>query len=498
MARKDAALAMRADRVGDSWQALSMTISYADFAENISQHLAESGKHAVGIRAVRSAELKKDLSAFVSPAQASWLEATGWKAKPGSHALLPGENGVAGVILALGDEEPGPAAALQLGSLAAGLPEGAYALNDFPGAPDDAVLAWLMGAYSFRRYLTDEPRKVRKLILPKGADRAAAAAKAQAIWFARELINLPANDLGPSDLTAALVSLGGAFKAEVKTIEGDALLEKNFPLVHAVGRASTREPCLGSLVWGDKKHPKVTLVGKGICFDTGGLDIKPSQSMALMKKDMGGAAAAMALGAMIMAAKLPVRLRILVPAADNAISGNAFRPGDILKSRAGLTVEIGNTDAEGRLVLADALAAADEESPDLLIDIATLTGAARVALGPDLPPFYTDDEALASNLYAAGLHVGDPVWRLPLWKPYDRDLKSKVADVNHISNSPFAGSITAALFLKRFVKNARRYIHVDIYGWVNSSVPGKPAGGEPQGARALFEVIRNDFARQAA
>ena len=474
-----------------------MTLSYADFADTISQHLAESGKDAIEVRTARSADLKKDLSAFVSPAQAAWLEATGWKAKPGAHALLPGENGLAGVILALGDGEPRPAAALHLGSLAAALPEGVYALSDFPGAPDDAVLAWLMGAYSFRRYFTDEPRKIRKLVLPKGADRAAALAKAQAIWFARELINLPANDLGPSDLIAALASLGRAFKAEITTIKGDALLEKNFPLVHAVGRASTREPCLGSLVWGDKKHPKVTLVGKGICFDTGGLDIKPSQSMALMKKDMGGAAAAMALGAMIMAAKLPVRLRILVPAADNAISGNAFRPGDILKSRAGLTVEIGNTDAEGRLVLADALAAADEEHPDLLIDIATLTGAARVALGPDLPPFYTDDDALAANLHAAGLHVGDPVWRLPFWMPYDRDLKSKVADVNHISNSPFAGSITAALFLKRFVKNAKRYVHVDIYGWTPRAVPGKPAGGEPQGARALFEVIRNDFARQA-
>jgi leucyl aminopeptidase len=355
-----------------------------------------------------------------------------------------------------------------------------------------------MGAYSFRRYRTAEPRKVRKLVPPKGVDRGAVAAKAQAIWFARELINLPANDLGPSDLAAALSSLGRAHSAEVSIIKGDALLDNNFPLVHAVGRASSREPCLASLVWGDKKHPKVTLVGKGICFDSGGLDIKPSQSMVLMKKDMAGAATVMALGAMIMAAKLPVRLRIVVAAAENAISGSAFRPGDIIKSRAGITVEIGNTDAEGRLVLADALAFADEESPDLLIDIATLTGAARVALGPDLPPFYTDDDALAASLYAAGLHVGDPVWRLPLWKPYDKDLKSKVADVNHISNSPFAGSITAALFLKRFVKNASRYAHLDIFGWVNSAAPAKPRGGEPQGARALYEIIRNEFGRQAA
>ena len=475
-----------------------MTVSYQDIAEDISGHLAEGGKNAVEIRIARSADLQNNLSAFVSPAQAAWLEATGWKAKPGSHALLPGENGLAGVILALGDEEPSPAAALQLGGLAASLPEGTYALGDFPGSADDAVLAWLMGAYSFRRYMTAEPKKVRKLVLPKGVDRGAALAKAQAIWFARELINLPANDLGPSDLAAALSSLGHAHKAQVTIIKGDALLDKNFPLVHAVGRASAREPCLANLAWGDRKHPKVTLVGKGICFNSGGLDIKPSQAMTLMKKDMGGAATAMALGAMIMAAKLPVRLRVVIAAADNAISGNAFRPGDIIKSRAGLTVEIGNTDAEGRLVLADALAFADEESPDLLIDIATLTGAARVALGPDLPPFYTDDDALAANLHSAGSHVGDPLWRLPLWKPYDRDLKSKVADVNHISHSPFAGSITAALFLKRFVKNARRYAHLDIFGWVNRAAPAKPVGGEPQGARALFEIIRNEFGRPAA
>ncbi len=475
-----------------------MTVSYQNIAEDISRLLAEGGKNAVEIRTARSADLQNNLSAFVSPGQAAWLEATGWKAKPGSHALLPGENGLAGVILALSDDEPTPAAALQLGALATALPEGTYVLGDFRGSGEDAVLAWLMGAYSFRRYMTAEPKKVRKLVLPKGVDRGAAVAKAQAIWFARELINLPANDLGPSDLAAALSSLGRAHKADITIIKGDALLDKNFPLVHAVGRASTREPCLASLVWGDKKHPKVTLVGKGICFDSGGLDIKPAQSMTLMKKDMGGAATAMALGAMIMAAKLPVRLRIVVAAADNAISGNAFRPGDIIKSRAGLTVEIGNTDAEGRLVLADALAFADEELPDLLIDIATLTGAARVALGPDLPPFYTDNDALAAILHAAGSHVGDPLWRLPLWKPYDRELKSRVADVNHISNSPFAGSITAALFLKRFVKNARRYAHLDIFGWVNCAAPAKPVGGEPQGARALFEIIRNEFGRPAA
>ncbi|MBI4723717.1 MAG: leucyl aminopeptidase family protein, partial [Rhodomicrobium sp.] len=440
---------------------------------------------------------QKNPEAFVSPMHAAWLSATGWTAKAGSHALLPGDAGLDGVVLALGDEEPSPATALQLGALPPALPEGTYALANFPGSQDHAVLAWLMGAYSFRRYLTTEPGKLRRLVVPKGVDSAAVAGKAQAIWFARELINLPANDLGPSDLAGALASLGSAYGAGVSVIEGEALLDQNFPLIHAVGRASDRKPCLASLVWGQAEHPKVTLVGKGICFDTGGLDIKPSQAMALMKKDMGGAASVMALGAMIMAAELPVRLRILIPAADNSISGSSFRPGDIIKSRAGLTVEIANTDAEGRLVLADALALACEESPDLLIDMATLTGAARVALGPDLPPFYTEDEQLAPALYTAGQHLADPVWRLPFWMPYDSYLKSKVADVNHIFNGPFAGSITAALFLKRFVKNARRYIHLDIFGWIPRAVPGKPAGGEPQGARALFEIIRNEYGGKA-
>ncbi len=475
-----------------------MNVSYQEIAGSISELLVETGKPAIKIRAVGSAAFQKNPASFVSPMQAAWLESTGWNAKPGGHALLPADAGLDGVIFALSEDEPSPASALKLGGLPTALPEGDYALADFPGAPEDAVLAWLMGAYSFRRYVTSDSKKLRKLVLPKGVNRAAIIAKAQAVWFARELINLPANDLSPGNLADALVDMGRAYKAKVSVIKGDALLEQNFPLIHAVGRASDREPVLADLVWGDEKHPKVTLVGKGICFDTGGLDIKPPPSMALMKKDMAGAASVIALGAMIMAARLPVRLRILIPAADNSISGNSFRPGDIIKSRAGLTVEIANTDAEGRLVLADALALADEEAPDLLIDLATLTGAARVGLGPDLPPFYTDDEALAAQLQSAGLHVADPVWRLPFWAPYDGYLKSKVADVNHISNGPFAGSITAALFLKRFVKNSRRYIHLDIFGWVLRGVPGKPAGGEPQGARALFEVIRNEFGRKTA
>ena len=472
-----------------------MLFSFQDIANEVSNLLAEAGGRATAIRAVSSTQFQENPESAVPPAQAAWLAASGWTGKPGSHALLPGCKGLDGVILALEDGAPSPAASMQLGALPAALPEGTYALTEFPGAPDDAVLAWLMGAYSFRRYLTEEPQKLRKLVPPEGTGRLAVLAKAQAIWFARELINLPANALGPSDLADALIDLSSAFGASVSVISGDALLKHNFPLIHTVGRASSREPCLADLTWGNESDPKITLVGKGICFDSGGLDLKPSPAMLLMKKDMAGAATAMALGAMIMAAKLPVRLRVIVAAAENSISGNAFRPGDIVKSRAGLTVEIGNTDAEGRLVLADALALACEEAPDLLVDFATLTGAARVALGPDLPPFYTEDEALAAALSAAGSHVGDPVWRMPFWKPYDALLKSKTADVNHVSNSPHAGSITAALFLKRFVKDARRYVHLDIFGWVPAAEPAKPEGGEPQGARALFEVICNEFKR---
>jgi leucyl aminopeptidase len=475
-----------------------MVISYKSIAEDVSEVLAGAGETAVGIRAIERSAFLENPTAFVTAEQIAWLEASGWKAKAGSHALLPGKNGLDGVLIALDDRDGTPAAAMPLGSLPGALPPGVYALEDFPGPAEDAVAAWLMGAYTFNRYFTSEPKKPRRLVLPGGVSKSAAVGKAQAIWFARELINTPASDLGPLDLAAAVSSLGDAFGANVSVIQGDALLHENFPLIHAVGRASDRVPCLADLVWGSPSHPKVTLVGKGICFDTGGLDIKPPAAMALMKKDMGGAASVMALGALIMAAKLPVRLRLLVPAADNSISGNAFRPGDIIKSRAGLTVEIGNTDAEGRLVLADALALADEEKPDLLIDMATLTGAARVALGPDLPPLYTEDDKLAGDIQAAGLRVADPVWRMPFWAPYDAYLKSKVADVNHIYDGPYAGSITAALFLKRFVKNAARYAHLDIFAWTPRAAPGKPVGGEPQGARALFEVIRGEFGRNGA
>jgi leucyl aminopeptidase len=311
---------------------------------------------------------------------------------------------------------------------------------------------------------------------------------AEAAGLARDLINTPSNDMGPAELAQAAQELATRFGASFNCVIGDDLAT-NFPLIHAVGMASTRAPRLIDISWGDPAHPKVTLVGKGVCFDTGGLDLKPSSGMLIMKKDMGGAANVLALASMVMDAKLKVRLRVLIPAVENAVAGNAFRPLDIFKSRKGLTVEIGNTDAEGRLVLADALALADEEKPDLLVDLGTLTGAARVALGPDLPPFYTNDETLALDLAACARRENDPLWRLPLWPAYDAWLDSKVANVNNAPSGGFAGSITCALFLQRFVEAAKSWLHVDIYGWTPSAKPARPEGGECQAARAIYKLL---------
>jgi leucyl aminopeptidase len=308
----------------------------------------------------------------------------------------------------------------------------------------------------------------------------------------RDLINTPSNDFGPDELEAAARKVASLHKAKLTVVSGDAL-KRGFPMIHDVGKASPRQPRLIDFTWGSASAPKVTLVGKGVCFDTGGLDIKGASGMALMKKDMGGAANVLGLAQMIMDARLPVRLRVLIPAVENAIAGNAFRPGDILKSRKGLTVEIGNTDAEGRLVLGDALALADEEAPDLLIDMATLTGSARVALGPDLPPFYTSDDGLAADVTRHAAGQRDPLWRMPFWDPYYALFESSVADMNNSADSSFAGSITAALFLKRFVEKTKSYLHLDIYGWTPTAKPGFPKGGEAQGIRALYSLIAERY-----
>jgi leucyl aminopeptidase len=436
--------------------------------------------------------------AQLSDAQRAWVEAQGFKGGAKRHLLLPGADGsLAGAVLGLGEEragDPMDRPELAAGTLPTLLPPGLYHLSEDVPDPVLAAVAWGLGAYRYRRYKSAATgaEEVAQLKMARETDHARALAIVEAMWLGRDLINTPASDLGPAELEDAARQLAVQHDASVTSIVGDDLLTNNFPMIHAVGRASTRAPRLIDLTWGGASAKRVTLVGKGICFDTGGLDIKPASGMMIMKKDMGGAAAVLALGHMIMAAKLDVRLRILIPAAENSIAGNAFRPGDVLRSRAGKTVEIGNTDAEGRLVLADALTLADEEQPDTLASFATLTGAARVALGPELPPFYTDDGAFAETIAAAGNRVGDPVWRMPLWSGYDPYLDSQVADMNNVSETPFAGSVTAALFLRRFVKQARRFAHFDIYGWRPAARALGPKGGETQGARALFEVLREE------
>ena len=332
-----------------------------------------------------------------------------------------------------------------------------------------------------------------KLVPPDGIDVADIERMAEAAMLARDLINTPSNDMGPEQLAQAAQDLATRFGASFNCIVGEDLLRQNFPLIHAVGIASSRAPRLIDFGWGDPSHPKVTLVGKGVCFDTGGLDLKPSSGMLIMKKDMGGAANVLALALMVMDARLKVRLRVLIPAVENAVAGNAFRPLDIFTSRKGLTVEIGNTDAEGRLVLADALALADEEKPDLLIDLGTLTGAARVALGPDLPPFYTNDETLALDIARLAKQENDPMWRMPLWPAYDAWLDSKVATINNAPSGGFAGSIICALFLQRFVEAAKSWLHVDIYGWTPSARPARPEGGECQAARAIYKCLSERY-----
>ncbi len=432
-------------------------------------------------------------------AQRAWVEATGFKGAAKQVALVPdGDGGIAGVMFGLGEGaigEPSGPAELLVGQLAQSLPAGSYRLEGKLSEPELAAIAWGLGAYRYGRYKSADGAARARLRIPNGADRAAVLATVEAVWQGRDLINTPASDLGPAELELAARELAERHKADVSVVEGDALLEQNFPLIHAVGRASARAPRLIDLTWGRTKAPTVTLVGKGICFDTGGLDIKPASGMGLMKKDMGGSATVLTLGHMIMSRKLDVRLRILIPAAENSISGNAFRPGDVLRSRAGTTVEVGNTDAEGRLVLADAIALADEAAPQSLLVFATLTGAARVALGPDLPAFFTDDDAFGTELTTTSAGVGDPVWRLPLWPAYDAKLESQVADMSNIWEAPFAGAIVAGLFLKRFAKQARRFAHFDIYGWRLAGAPLGPKGGEPQAARAVFAHLRKEFAR---
>ena len=430
------------------------------------------------------------ISANLPEPSRQFARASGFTAKPGAWLALPTATGeIAEVLFGLEDATAKYRDPFRTGQLPSLLPPGVYRFANVAAEQAHlATLAFALGGYRFGRYRKSERPEV-KLVPPDGVDIADVARMAEAATLARDLINTPSNDMGPQELAEAAQDLAQRFDAKFTCVVGDDLARQNFPLIHAVGMASERAPRLIDFTWGDPSHPKVTLVGKGVCFDTGGLDLKPSSSMLIMKKDMGGAANVLALAQMVMDAGLKVRLRVLIPSVENAVAGNAFRPLDIFTSRKGLTVEIGNTDAEGRLVLADALALADEEKPDLLIDLGTLTGAARVALGPDLPPFYTSDEALAELLSACAKQENDPLWRLPLWPPYDSWLDSKMADINNAPSGGFAGSITCALFLQRFVETAKSWLHVDIFGWTPSAKPGRPEGGECQAARAIYRLL---------
>jgi leucyl aminopeptidase len=454
--------------------------------------LSEPSATALPLRAVAPAGLEA-LLAGLPTVQAAFLRASGFAAKAQELRLLPGGNGIAGAVLGLGADAAEAARPWAFGGAPFALPENT--VWHIEGAPDAAasVLGWCLGAYRFRLLKSEAGRTAAKLIAPPGTE--AARHEAAAVWRGRDLINLPSNHLGPAELADAVRELGARHGAEVEIIEGAALAE-GFPAVQAVGGASPRAPRVAVLRWeGAPGAPLIALCGKGVCFDTGGLDLKPAGNMLRMKKDMGGAAATIAAAEMIMAAKLPLRLLLLVGAVENAVSGNAFRPLDVIRTRKGLTVEVGNTDAEGRLVLCDLLAYADESSPGLVIDCATLTGAARVALGPDLPALFSDHAEVAAALVEAGEDVADPLWRLPLQKSYMSWLDSPVADINNVSTKPTAGAIVAALFLRHFIAPDTRWAHIDLYAWNDQSRPGRPEGGEIQTARAIARAAAKLLAR---
>jgi len=443
-------------------------------------------KPAVPILFVNSATFQ-DVTGSLDERARAFVRAAGFEPKAGRHLLVPGPEGqLAAVLFGIEAADAANKNLFRPGTLATALPPGLYRFGNAPHDARIAALAIGLGAYQFTRYRKADARDVR-LVVPDGVDGEDISRIIEGVTLARDLINTPSNDMGPQELEDAARALAGRHGAKFAVTVGEEL-EKNFPLIHAVGMGSPRAPRLIDFTWGKESDPKITLVGKGVCFDTGGLDIKPDSAMLNMKKDMGGAATALGLAHMIMARGLKVRLRVLIPAVENAVSGKSFRPRDVYRSRKGLTVEIGNTDAEGRLVLADALALADEEKPVLIADFATLTGAARVALGPDVPPFFTDDDALAEELMHAGTAEQDPVWRLPLWRPYEAMLDSKVADTNNVGSGGQGGAITAALFLRKFVE-AKSWLHLDIFAWNTSGKPGRPEGAECMTARALYALL---------
>lgn len=448
-------------------------------------HLVDRAADAVEIVLLRAQRLE-DWLKRQSTATAQWVRGSGFAAKPGAICLVPQpEGGLARVLVGIEEGVDRWSAA----ALPAALPKGVYRLAESTSLSDatSASFAWAIGGYRFRRYKKAET-ELAKLVWPQEVDRAAIQRMVAAYGLARDLINTPAEDMGPAQLADAVKAVARAHKAKCGVIVGDDLLAKNYPSVHTVGRASTRPPRLIDLNWG-KSGPRLTLVGKGVCFDSGGLDLKPASGMLLMKKDMGGAALLLALAQMIMAAGLKLRLRLLIPAVDNAVAGNAYRPMDVIRTRKGITVEVGNTDAEGRIILCDALAEASSDKPDLIIDAATLTGSARVALGPELPALFCNDDDIAEALLRHGRTEDDPFWRLPLHKGYRRMLDSKVADINNVSDGSYAGAITAALYLQEFIDPGIRWAHVDTMGWNTRDRPGRPEGGEALGLRALYAFV---------
>jgi len=463
----------------------------SNFSEDaLLSHLASKPtKTTIPITLIRSSALKKWM-ASQKKATRNWVSSIGFKADSGAHCLVPAADGSLGAVLVGISGERDPYA---LSALPGKLPNGRYWITDSldGGHADDAALSWALGTYKFSRYKADR-KKYATLVWPAGCDRKAVTRLLGGISLTRDLINTPASDMGPEELAAAAAALAERHGAKCVVIKGKKLLEQNLPTIYTVGQASTRDPRLIDLTWGDPAHPKLTLVGKGVCFDSGGLDLKNAAGMKMMKKDMGGAATVLGLAHVIMGAAMPVRLRVLIPAVENSVSGNAFRPLDVITTRKGLTVEVGNTDAEGRLVLCDALALADEESPDLIIDAATLTGAARVALGTDMPALFTNDDGAAAATLEAGLDASDPLWRMPLHRPYRKGLDSGIADINNIGGS-FGGAITAALYLSEFVSDDTPWMHIDTMAWNLDRKPGRPVGGEAMGLRALALMLERRY-----
>ncbi len=448
-----------------------------------------SQRHGIAIETTDAAHLAASRRRL-SAAQRRWLGESGFKAAPGSFALVPDSTGKLARVLVGVDPRDALAA---LAGLPCSLPEADYQLAG-EGVLDDsplAVLGWALGAYQFARYR--QPKRAPARLMVTAEELARVAPLVEATHRVRDLVNTPTEDMGPEQLGAVVKLMGKTHKARVRDWVGDELLKANFPTIHAVGRASHREPRLLELSWGRAGDPRLVVVGKGVCFDTGGLNLKAGEGMRWMKKDMGGAAHAIALAGLIMQARLPVRLTLLVPAVENAVAGNAMRPGEVITTRSGLTVEVDNTDAEGRLILCDALAYATEQRPDLIIDFATLTGAARVALGPDLPALFANDDELAAAALKAGTAVADPLWRMPLWRPYRKMLDSYLADFANTGSSRHAGAITAALYLERFVPEGTPWLHLDTYAWNDTDRPGRPHGGEAMGLRAIFALLQQRF-----